>query len=118
VSVNYALIQSLGEDVTYYARSLGSRNSETNQPAESWDGGTTIRVIMYKIQGRVEDRGDTRGVSDQRWIILSTSALSRSNRVKRADGTYYLVDSDSTSVKVAGQQVAYSCEAASMRLYA
>ncbi len=116
MSVSYALIQSLGEDVTYYARSLGSRDSETNHPAETWDAGTTTRVVMYKIMGRVEDRGDTRGVAEQRWVIISASALSRNNRVKRADGSYYLIDSDATLVKSTGQSVAYTCEAVSMRL--
>jgi hypothetical protein len=103
------LFDAIGTDVSYYTRSFGAADSTTGHKAVTWSSASTINVIMYPLSKRVEGTPDTRGVTEQRWYLITQSIVAKDNRIKRG-AEYYVIDTDPAQLQVLGETIVYECE--------
>jgi hypothetical protein len=110
------LFDAIGTEVSYTTRSFGAASADTGWEPVTWSSATTVKVIMYPLSKRNEGTPDTRGVTEQRWYVISQTKLAKDNRIQR--GTeYYIIDTEAATLQVLGEVLVYECEAIREMLY-
>jgi parallel beta-helix repeat protein len=85
-------------------------SATTGHKEVTWVNNGTIRVIMYRLSSRTENAPDTRGVTEQRWEVISQTGLEKDARIM-IDADSWVIDTTPNEVKFNGVVVAYECEA-------
>jgi len=62
-----------GETISYYAHSLGSRNSTTNRKVSQWAAATNITAMVRTQPSSVEEKNEGAHTNDTLFILTDTA---------------------------------------------
>jgi len=83
-------INRLGETVSYYAFSLGNRNSTTNRKVGQWTAAADLRVRVLTQPSSVEEKNEGCNTTES-LVFLSEAQMTKHSVIKWQDKYYDII---------------------------